>query len=244
MWYDSEICWIEKNWHHLAILPAALYLKVIACKHILSMTRLVINRSLYSIWCCMDFEILSMRKSNNILRFGSRGSTWSQGVNCAGKANTETKVISLRLAWAQLSSVADIFCKVAWPHSVWTLKWGILSNWLSRWLSKYAQSHQMYIYRNLNCIVSILGKTVVVLAIGETKRVSHTQLKSSFGLNSPLKSNLVFGRHSHSEKQAVMELNTCSGMIDLVARELLGLIHDHFFQNFFPAGDSTCLIWD
>ena len=180
----------------------------------------------------MYFEILSMRKSNNILRFGSRGSTWSQGVNCAGKPNTETKAISLHLAWAQLSSVADSFCKVAWPHSVWTLKWGILSNWLSRWLSKYAQSHRMYIYRNLNCNVSILGKTVVVSAIGKTKRVSHTQLKSSFGLNSPLKSNVLF--EQHSEKQALMELNTCSGMIDLVARELLGLIHDHFFQNFSP----------
>ena len=103
---------------------------------------------------------------------------------------------------------------------------------LSRWLSKYLQSHQMYMYRNLNCIVSILGKTVVVSAIGKTKRVSHTQLKSSFGLNSPLKSNVVFGQHS--EKQALMELNTCSGMIDLVARELLGLIDDKFFQNFSP----------
>ena len=90
----------------------------------------------------------------------------------------------------------------------------------------------MYTYRNLNCIVSILGKTVVVSAIGKTKRVSHTQLKSSFGLNSPLKSNVLF--EQHSEKQALMELNTCSGMIDLVARELLGPIHDHFSQNFSP----------
>ena len=78
----------------------------------------------------MYFEILSMRKSNNILRFGSRESTWRQGVNCACKPNTETKGISLHLAWAQLSSVADIFCKVAWPHSNWTLKWEFSSNWL------------------------------------------------------------------------------------------------------------------